>query len=207
MSATIFVCGYLMFADTDRFSWLDSYEINGDFVRRIILISCFVIYLIRLFVTTFVFLKRKMVWAEAITISVLMSLALYGFAKTGGSNQQPIGLIELVGILLYIIGSYLNTNSEYVRHIWKKNPDNKGRLYTGGLFRYSMHVNYFGDTVLFTGLALITHSLIMLIIPFLMTANFVLFIIPTLDKYLAEKYGSDFQEYAKRTKKLIPWVY
>jgi len=207
MSAAIFVSGYLMFGDTGRFSWLDSYEINGDFVRRVILMSCMVTYFIRLLVTTFVFLKRKLPWVETFIISFLMSLALYGFAKVGGSNQQPIGLIELVGMLLYIIGSYLNTYSEYTRHIWKKNPDNKGRLYTGGLFRYSMHVNYFGDTVLFIGFALITHSLIMLVIPFLMTANFVLFIIPTLDKYLAEKYGADFKEYAKRTKKLIPWVY
>jgi steroid 5-alpha reductase family enzyme len=166
-----------------------------------------VTYFIRLLVTTFVFLKRKLPWAEAIIISSLMSLALYGFAKVGGSNQQPVGLIELVGMLLYVIGSHLNTNSEYTRHIWKKNPDNKVRLYTEGLFRYSMHVNYFGDTVLFTGFALITHSLIMLVIPLLMTVNFVLFIIPTLDKYLAEKYGTDFQEYARRTKKFIPWVY
>lgn len=208
ISATILVSGYLMLANAERtFSWVGPYEIRGDFVRRIILMACLVIYYIRLLMTVFVSLKRRMVWTETIVISFLMSLALYSFAKVGGSNQQPIGVIELVGVFLYIVGSYLNTHSEYTRYAWKKNPDNKGRLYTEGLFKYSMHVNYFGDAVLFTGFALITHSIIMLIIPFLVTANFALFIIPSLDKYLGKKYGREFKEYAERTKKFIPMVY
>jgi protein-S-isoprenylcysteine O-methyltransferase Ste14 len=40
-----------------------------------------------------------------------------------------------------------------------------------------------------------------------MTLNFVFFIIPRLDKYLANKYGEEFKEYAGRTKKLIPGIY
>jgi protein-S-isoprenylcysteine O-methyltransferase Ste14 len=40
-----------------------------------------------------------------------------------------------------------------------------------------------------------------------MTLIFVFFIIPRLDKYLAEKYKDDFKEYAAKTKKLIPWIY
>lgn len=31
--------------------------------------------------------------------------------------------------------------------------------------------------------------------------------IPRLDTYLAEKYGKEFEEYAKRTKKFIPGIY
>jgi protein-S-isoprenylcysteine O-methyltransferase Ste14 len=31
--------------------------------------------------------------------------------------------------------------------------------------------------------------------------------VPALDRYLAERYGEEFQAYAARTKKLIPFVY
>ena len=89
----------------------------------------------------------------------------------------------------------------------KKKIENKGRLYTKGLFKYSMHINYFGDIVLFTGLALIAHSFSLLFIPLVMALNFIFFIIPRLDKYLEKKYGDEFIEYAQRTKKFIPLVY
>ncbi|AHC14073.1 putative membrane protein [Salinispira pacifica] len=52
-----------------------------------------------------------------------------------------------------------------------------------------------------------TGSLISAAIPVIMTAMFVWIHIPRLDAYLAEKYGREFEDYASRTKKLIPWMY
>ncbi len=204
----IFFSGVLMFADEwVADSWMEPYKINGDFTRRIILMVCLIIYFFRLLITVFVLLKRKIVWVETIIILILMSFALFVFAKVGGSNLLPVGIIEIAGIILFLAGSYLNTASEYKRYAWKRKVENKGHLYTEGLFKYSMHINYFGDIVLFTGLALIAHSISLLIIPLTMALNFVFFIIPGLDKYLAKKYGEEFKEYAQRTKKFIPLVY
>jgi protein-S-isoprenylcysteine O-methyltransferase Ste14 len=70
-----------------------------------------------------------------------------------------------------------------------------------------MHINYFGDIVLFTGLAMVTHSLSILVIPLIMTVNFVFNIIPSLDRYLEKKYKDEFSDYAKTTKKVIPLIY
>lgn len=204
----IFFSGVLMFADEwVADSWMEPYKINGDFTRRIILMVCLIIYFFRLLITVFVLLKRKIVWVETIIILILMSFALFVFAKVGGSNLLPVGIIEIAGIILFLAGSYLNTASEYKRYAWKRKVENKGHLYTEGLFKYSMHINYFGDIVLFAGLALIAHSISLLIIPLTMALNFVFFIIPGLDKYLAKKYGEEFKEYAQRTKKFIPLVY
>ncbi len=188
-------------------SWMEPYKINGDFTRRVILMVCLIIYFFRLLITVFVLLKRKIVWVETIIILILMSFSLFLFAKVGGSNLLPVGIIEIAGIILFLAGSYLNTASEYKRYAWKRKVENKGHLYTEGLFKYSMHINYFGDIVLFTGLALIAQSIRLLIIPLTMALNFVFFIIPGLDKYLAKKYGEEFKEYAPRTKKFIPLVY
>jgi len=183
------------------------YQINGDFTRRIVLLFCSIIYIIRIGIMAFVFLKRKLVWFETITIAILMPTIIFVLSYVGGKQSLPINLFDVTGILLYLFGSYVNTRSEYLRHLWKQNPANKGRLYTKGLFKYSRHINYFGDVVLFTGWAMITQHSTMLLIPFFMALNFAMFIIPSLDNYLEQKYGKEFQKYAAHTKKLIPLIY
>lgn len=70
-----------------------------------------------------------------------------------------------------------------------------------------MHINYFGDSVLFTGFALVTGSLWALLLPMVMTLGFLFRAIPSLDTYLAERYGEAFCEYAHSTKKFIPYLY
>jgi protein-S-isoprenylcysteine O-methyltransferase Ste14 len=206
--AASLLAGYLMFKDINGLaSLLKPYAINGNFTRQVILMFCLLFYIFRLFITVFVFLKRKMGWGEAVLISGLMSFALFSFARVGGNSDLPLNIFDFLGLILFLSGSWINTYSEYTRYIWKKNDLNKGKLYTGGLFKYSMHINYFGDIVLFIGLALITQSFSLFVIPLIMALNFVFYIIPSLDKYLGKKYGDEFTEYAARTKKFIPGVY
>jgi protein-S-isoprenylcysteine O-methyltransferase Ste14 len=50
-----------------------------------------------------------------------------------------------------------------------------------------MHINYFGDTVLFTGWCLLTAT--------------------WWTPYLEERYGDELIEYAKKTKKFMPFIY
>ena len=203
-----FLVGYLVFKNVNELiPWLKPYAINGDYTRQVVLMFCLFFYVSRLFVTVFVFLKRKMTWSEMLIVSGLMSFALFSFAKVGGSSNQPVGILDYFSILLYLFGSWLNTYSEYTRYVWKKQLKNKGHLYTEGLFKYSMHINYLGDILLFIGFALITFRFSMLFIPLFMALNFIFIIIPRLDKYLAVKYGYEFEEYAGRTKKFIPGIY
>jgi protein-S-isoprenylcysteine O-methyltransferase Ste14 len=205
---TLLATLWLMFSDNAvPDTWLKQYQLSGDLARRILIAACLIIYFLRLQVTVWVFQKRKWTWLETITITVLMSVVLYSFARAGGSNQLAVGYVEAIGIILYLAGSYLNTHSEYYRHVWKLKAENQRRLYTRGLFSWSMHINYFGDIVLFTGLAMTTHSLSMLVIPLIMALNFVFNIIPSLDRYLEKKYKDEFSDYAGRTKKLIPLIY
>ena len=186
---------------------LKAYQISGRHLRRILISACLIIYFLRLQITAWIFQKRTWAWLETAIISIVIPFALYHFAKVGGNNSQAIGSVEVIGILLYIAGSYINTHAEYARHVWKLKTENNGRLYTEGLFRLSMHINYFGDIVLFTGFAMITHRLGVFIIPLIMTVNFVFNIIPSLDRYLAKKYGDEFRAYSRKTKKLIPKIY
>jgi steroid 5-alpha reductase family enzyme len=85
--------------------------------------------------------------------------------------------MEIIGILLFLTGSFLNTASEYFRFSWKQKKENTGHLYTGGLFKYARHINYFGDIVLFTGMAMVAHQIQLLIIPISMAFVFVVILI------------------------------
>jgi len=205
--ASLLAC-YLTFENAADLPFsLNPYAINGDFTRQVVLMFFLLLYISRLIITVFVFLKRKIAWSEMFLVSSLMSFALFSFAKVGGDSNQPVGFLDCFSIFLYLFGSWLNTYSEYTRHTWKKQNENKRQLYTGGLFKYSMHINYLGDIFLFMGFALITLQFSMLFIPLVMALNFIFIIIPRLDKYLATKYGKAFDEYAKGTKKFIPGIY
>ncbi|HSH67141.1 MAG TPA: DUF1295 domain-containing protein [Bacteroidia bacterium] len=97
--------------------------------------------------------------------------------------------------------------SELQRHYWKKKPENKGKLFTSGLFRYSMHINYFGDVLWVSAYAIITLNPYAILVPAFLFSFFAFYNVPALDKYLAERYAGQFDEYKKKTKKLVPFVW
>lgn len=179
----------------------------GDWGRRALLAGMFLVYLLRFSFTTLVLLRRRMGWREVATVAPWLAFVYGALALLGGSNPRGVGFPAVVGIALYLAGSFLNTASEWGRLRWKRHPEHAGSLYTGGLFAYSMHINYFGDVVLFTGFALVAGTYGALIVPVLMTLSFAFVHVPILDAYLADRYGDEFRKYAQETKRLIPGVW
>ena len=161
--------------------------------------------------TLFYLLNRKVAWGESIGLSLFIAFFEIGLLLIGGGlfreQALPFGWVDLFAVLLVILGSFLNSFSELQRKWWKKDPANKGHCYTQGLFRYSMHINYFGDTVLFTGWCLLSGNTGTLILPLFMALSFVFYHIPGLDTYLLTRYGQEFESYAKQTKRFIPFIY
>lgn len=179
----------------------------GDPVRRYGLAVALSIYYIRILFTEFVFLKRGVSWSEVFTI-VPWVLCIYALlAVVGGRDANAVGAAGGIGMLLFVLGSWMNSYAEYARYLWKQRPENRGRLYTEGLFQYSRHPNYLGDLISFSGLCLIAGAWITAVIPVLMLVGFVFVNIPVLDAHLGEKYGAAFDQYARRTCRLIPFVY
>ena len=122
-------------------------------------------------------------------------------------SKIPLDLFDVFGIVLFISGSVINTVSELLRDSWKKNHENKGKLYTGGLFKYSMHINYFGDLLWVIGYAIITRNPYSIFIPALLFVFFAFYNIPKLDNYLEGRYKEEFEDYKRKTKKFIPLIY
>ena len=176
--------------------------------RRLMIAAFAIIYLIRTLFGMQVLLKRRFSWLEAVIVFTIFSSSHAIFAGLALMNPQPLSATTLVlALALFAIGSYLNTASEYQRYRWKQRPENHGHVHTGGLFGFATHINYFGDAVMFSGYAMATGSPFAFLIPLYMTAGFVFQHIPQLDARMSEKYGPEFDAYAARTKKLVPYIY
>jgi protein-S-isoprenylcysteine O-methyltransferase Ste14 len=175
--------------------------------RTCLLLSYATIFYLRLVLCILFFVKRKIRWFEGCSVGVLYGALVYMFSLWGSLASYSIGVIETIGGMLFVSGSWVNTQSDFQRYIWKKKPENDGHLYTGGLFRYAMHINFLGDIVMFVGYALVTHNTMSFIPVTAILLNFIVLQIPRLDDYLLQRYGNEFTKYAKHTKKLIPFVY
>lgn len=191
--------------------WLAISGLLPDRARAGLIFAVAALYFLRQLLTLFVLLQRRVGWGEVLGLAVFLGLVELGFVALGGGvlrgGAVPLGWLDGLALALVLIGSALNSGSELQRWAWKRDPAHKGLCYTGGLFRYAMHINYFGDTVLFTGWALLTLSPLAFALPVFMAASFVWFHIPGLDAYLAERYGDDFRSYAARTAKFVPFLY
>lgn len=175
-------------------------------VRAVIFTFSIIVFLRMTFMITYL-LKRKIPWQESISVPFAFALYFVGFALLGYGRASAPDWIDVIAIFLFIFGSFLNTGSELQRHFWKKHPENTGRLFTSGLFGYSMHINYFGDLLWVTAYAIITRNLYAAIIPIFLFCFFVFFNIPKLDCYLWKKYTPQFDQYRRKTKSFIPFIY
>ncbi len=183
----------------------------GDSFRRAALASALTsaltIYFLRVLATEFVFLKRGVSWSEVFTIAPWACFIYALLCLTGGTNRSPLAATAAVGALLFVFGSWMNSWAEYQRHVWKQRPENRGKLYTLGLFRYTRHPNYFGDLLSFSGICLLSGRWVAAVIPALMLMGFVFVNVPVLDAHLREHFGPAFDDYTRKTRKLIPFVY
>jgi protein-S-isoprenylcysteine O-methyltransferase Ste14 len=179
----------------------------ADQYRAYLLLVCSVVFYVRLALCLLVFVKRKVSWFEGCAVGVLYGALVYMFSLWGSLTLSKIGAIEPIGMGLFIAGSWINTQADYQRYVWKKRSENTRHLYTKGLFKHAMHINFFGDTIMFVGYALITQSFMSFIPVIAIFLNFIFVQIPRLDDYLIKRYESEFIQYASKTKKYIPYIY
>ena len=142
---------------------------------------------------------------------VLLTAAAALAVITGG-NRAPLGLLGYVGIAIWTVGILIEIVADRQKSAFRDDPANKGKFIDSGLWAWSRHPNYFGEIVLWTGMAIIA-------IPVLegwqwatlISPVFVTFLltkvsgIPMLEKSADERWGGqeDYEEYKRNTPVLI----
>ena len=143
---------------------------------------------------------------------VLLTAAAALAVITGGV-REPLGMIGIVGIIVWAAGMLIEIIADRQKSNFKANPDNKGRFINTGLWAWSRHPNYFGEIVLWIGMAIIAVPVLQgwqwatLISPV-----FVAFLlmkvsgVPLLEAKADERWGGedDYEDYKRRTPVLIP---
>jgi steroid 5-alpha reductase family enzyme len=123
------------------------------------------------------------------------------------SEKNSLGVLDFLGICIWLIGFVFESVGDYQLVRYKKNPANKGKLMTQGLWRYTRHPNYFGEVVLWWGIYLIALSVSQgwatLLGP--ITITYLILKVSGIP-LLEEKYkdNPEFQTYKKRTSAFFP---
>ena len=94
----------------------------------------------------------KVIYLLQATLMWLVSLPLQ-FVAASTSTSLPA--LVVVGIMLALIGTAFEAIGDEQLRRFLANPANRGTTMNRGLWRYTRHPNYFGETVLWTGFFLV----------------------------------------------------
>jgi len=72
-------------------------------------------------------------------------------AVMGARGQRGLGWVDAAGAGVWLIGFFFEAAGDWQLSRFKADPANKGKLFTGGVWRYTRHPNYFGDAAVWWG--------------------------------------------------------
>lgn len=142
---------------------------------------------------------------------VLLTLAC-ALAIITATERRSIGWIGILGMIIWVVGFAVEVIADQQKTAFKRDSANDGRFISSGLWAWSRHPNYFGEIVLWAGIAVMALPVLsgwrwlMLVSPVFV---FVLLTrisgIPMLEARAEERWGddADFRRYTRNTPALI----
>jgi len=149
------------------------------------------------------------VWAQVFLLQgLLLVIIAYPIILINSTQTARLGLIAVAGTLIWLVGFIFEAVGDFQLLHFKRNPENKGKILTHGLWKYTRHPNYFGECAMWWGIFFIALSVpggwTAIISPLLLT--FLLLRVSGVAMLEAKyKKDKDFQEYARRTNAFFPW--
>lgn len=158
------------------------------------------------------FFSFLMVWSlQALWVMLTLGAALAAMTST---TAGEFGWATLLGLILFAVGVVIEIEADHQKSLFRQDPANEDQFITTGLWAWSRHPNYFGEIVLWLGIALIAlpalqgWQLAMLISPvFVYILLTRISGIPLLESRGKRRWGHDpeYQAYKDRTPALILW--
>jgi len=157
------------------------------------------------------FIRFLTTWTlQGLWVSLTLAAAL---AAITTSARRELGWFALVGFLVWLFGFSVEVVADAQKSRFRANPENKGKFIRSGLWARSRHPNYFGEIVLWIGVAIIALPVLRgwqwatLISP-VFVALLITRVsgVPMLEKKADERWGGqeDYQAYKANTPVLIP---
>jgi steroid 5-alpha reductase family enzyme len=143
---------------------------------------------------------------------LLVSIVII-FNVMSGNITNDFSILWIVfGVTIWLVGYIFQSIGDRQLKAFIQNPSNKGKLLTTGLWAYTRHPNYFGESAMWWGIGImgfansfsIIFPLIALLSPLVITL-LVRYLsgVPLLEKHMRTKPG--FSEYEKTTSIFFPW--
>ena len=157
---------------------------------------------------------RRFWWVSFFTVFGLQALLLWAISITtqvGQISAVPSGitLFDGIGVFIWLVGFTFEAVGDWQLARFKSNPENKRKVMDKGLWAYTRHPNYFGETLIWWGLFLITAStpvgVLAIVSPLVIT--FLLLKVSgvtLLEKNIVET-RPKYREYIETTSPFIPW--
>jgi steroid 5-alpha reductase family enzyme len=129
------------------------------------------------------------------------------------THRKELDVFALLGFLVWVLGFGIEVVADMQKSRFGADPANKGRFIQTGLWSRSRHPNYFGEILLWIGVAIIALPVLQgwqwvaLISPVFVTLLLTRVSgIPLLEQKADKKWGGqpDYEDYKKKTPVLIP---
>jgi steroid 5-alpha reductase family enzyme len=139
---------------------------------------------------------------------IMIAIMSYPMILINRAYVPALTFFDIVGIMVWIVGYIIEAISDRQLFVFMQNPAHKGQVLQTGLWHYSRHPNYFGESLMWWGIWLIALSvpggLSALIAP--ITITFLLRYVtgvPLLER--AMKDNPEYQKYSKIVSPFVPW--
>ena len=94
-----------------------------------------------------------MTWTlQGLWVSLTLACGLAAMTSLG---SQPLGIFAILGTLLWLVGFGIEVIADRQKSDFRAIEANQDRFISHGLWSWSRHPNYFGEILLWTGIALI----------------------------------------------------
>jgi len=156
-------------------------------------------------------IRFLIVWTiQAVWVTFTMSAALVAVTTTA---RKGLDAYAIAGFLIWVFGFAFEVIADSQKSRFAADPANKGKFIHTGLWTKSRHPNYFGEILLWIGVAAIALPVLVgwqwvaLISPLFVTLLLTRVSgVPLLEAKADKKWGGqpDYEEYKKMTPVLIP---
>lgn len=157
------------------------------------------------------FVRFLNVWTiQALWVTFTAAAALVAITT---STRKEMDFYSVIGALIWLFGFIFEVAADAQKSRFNADPANKGKFIQTGLWAHSRHPNYFGEIVLWIGVAVIALPVLQgwqwvaMISPIFVTLLLTRVSgIPLLEKKADKKWGGqdDYESYKKTTPVLIP---